>query len=131
MTFTVLIVDDSPVMRTFIRRVMKLAGFEEAEYLEACDGQEALEHLKTCHVDVILTDINMPRMNGEQLLEELAKNGTLKTTPAVVISTDATRDRVHRMLALGAKGYISKPFAPEALREELDRVLGEQNAARS
>jgi two-component system, chemotaxis family, chemotaxis protein CheY len=125
MGFTVLIVDDSPVMRVFIRRVMRLAGFEDAEYLEASDGQDALDRLRTRHVDVILTDINMPRMNGEELLAELDKNGTLSSTPALVISTDATRDRVHRMLALGAQGYISKPFSPEALREELNRVLGE------
>jgi len=129
MSFIVLIVDDSPVMRTFIRRVMKLAGFEDAEYLEAADGQEALERIQTKLVDVILTDINMPRMDGEELLRELGKNGTLKTVPAVVISTDATRDRVQRMLALGAQGYITKPFSPEALREELDRVLGERQSA--
>ena len=129
MAFTVLIVDDSPVMRVFIRRVMKLAGFEEAEYLEACDGQDALDRLKTCRVDVILTDINMPRMNGEEFLAELEKNEALSSIPSLVISTDATRDRVHRMLALGAQGYISKPFSPEALREELDRVLGEINVS--
>jgi two-component system, chemotaxis family, chemotaxis protein CheY len=129
MSFSVLIVDDSPVMRTFIRRVMKLAGFEDAEYLEASDGQDALECLRTKRVDVILTDINMPRMNGEELLRELGKNGTLKIVPALVISTDATHDRVQRMLALGAQGYITKPFSPEALREELDRVLGERYVA--
>src|SRR5271169_5108530 len=61
-------------------------------------------------------------------MQELQKNGTLLHTPALVISTDATRDRVHRMLELGATGYISKPFCPEALREELDRILGEKHA---
>jgi two-component system chemotaxis response regulator CheY len=129
MSSVVLIVDDSPVMRTFIRRVMKLAGFEDAEYLEAADGLEALERIRTKPVDLILTDINMPRMDGEELLRELGKNGTLKTVPALVISTDATRDRVQRMLALGAQGYITKPFSPEALREELGRVLGERQSA--
>jgi two-component system chemotaxis response regulator CheY len=68
-------------------------------------------------------------MDGEELLRELRKNGTLKTVPVLVISTDATRDRVQRMLALGAQGYITKPFSPEALREELDRVLGERQSA--
>ena len=129
MSISVLIVDDSPVMRTFIRRVMKLAGFEDAEYIEAADGLEALERLRTRRVDVILTDVNMPRMNGEELLRELAKNGTLASVAALVISTDATRDRVQRMLALGAHGYITKPFSPEALREELDRVVGERHGA--
>ena len=128
MSFSVLIVDDSPVMRSFIRRVVKLAGFEEADYIEAGDGLEALECLRTRRVDVILTDINMPRMNGEELVRELGKNGTLAIVPAVVISTDATRERVERILGLGAQGYITKPFSPEALREELERILGERNA---
>jgi len=124
MAFTVLIVDDSPVMRAFIRRVMRLAGFEEAWYLEAGNGEEGLASLAVQHVDVILTDINMPRMNGEDFLRELRKNPAYERIPALVISTDATHERVDRMLELGAQGYISKPFPPEALREELDRILG-------
>jgi two-component system, chemotaxis family, chemotaxis protein CheY len=124
MAFTVLIVDDSPVMRTFIRRVMKLAGFDDAEYMEASDGHEALERLESSRADVVLTDINMPRMSGEEFLEEMERRGLLSSTPALVISTDATRDRIQRMLALGARGYIAKPFTPEGLREQLDRVLG-------
>jgi two-component system chemotaxis response regulator CheY len=124
MAFTVLIVDDSPVMRAFIRRVMRLAGFEEAHYLEAGNGEEGLASLAANSVDVVLTDINMPRMNGEDFLRELRKSPTFGNIPALVISTDATHERVDRMLALGAQGYISKPFPPEALREELDRILG-------
>lgn len=125
MPYSVLIVDDSPVMRSFIRRVMTLSGFEVRECFEASNGEEALTQLGAHAVDVILTDINMPRMNGEELVRELGKNGTLAIVPAVVISTDATRERVERILGLGAQGYITKPFSPEALREELDRVLGE------
>jgi two-component system chemotaxis response regulator CheY len=128
MALSVLIVDDSPVMRKFICRVMRLAGFEDAEYLEASNGREALASLETRSVDLILTDINMPHMNGETLMQELQTNGTLLRTRALVISTDATRDRVHRMLDLGAKGYIAKPFCPQALRLELERILGEPHA---
>ena len=131
MAMAVLVVDDSPVMRKFICRVIRLAGFEDAEFFEASDGREALAQLEKRSVDVILTDINMPCMNGEALMQALQENGTLLRTPALVISTDATRDRIHRMLELGAKGYISKPFCPEALRAELDRILGEQHACRN
>ena len=131
MAMAVLVVDDSPVMRKFICRVIRLAGFEDAEFFEASDGREALAQLEKRSVDVILTDINMPCMNGEALMQALQENGTLLRTPALVISTDATRDRIHRMLELGAKGYISKPFCPEALRTELDRILGEQHACRN
>ena len=75
MPYSVLIVDDSPVMRSFIRRVMRLSGFEVGECLEASNGEEALAQLKEHGVDVILTDINMPKMNGEELLRELEASG--------------------------------------------------------
>jgi two-component system, chemotaxis family, chemotaxis protein CheY len=128
MAYSVLIVDDSPVMRSFIRRVMRLSGFEVGECFEAANGEEALAELKVHRVDVILTDINMPKMNGEELLKRLEQEGTLKSVPALVISTDATKNRILRMLSLGAEGYMTKPFSPESLREELERILGDRNA---
>ena len=131
MAYSVLIVDDSPVMRSFIRRVLNMSGFEVGECNEAGNGIEALAQLSAHRVDVILTDINMPGMNGEELLRRLSADGTLKTTPAVVISTDATNERIVRMIELGAKGYMAKPFTPETLRDELERVLGDRDAARA
>jgi len=127
MAYSVLIVDDSPVMRSFIRRVMSLSGFEVGECWEAANGEEALEELKRHSVDVILTDINMPKMNGEEFLQRLEQEGTLRSVPALVISTDATKNRILRMLSLGAEGYMTKPFSPESLREELERILGGRN----
>jgi chemotaxis receptor (MCP) glutamine deamidase CheD/CheY-like chemotaxis protein len=131
MAYSVLIVDDSPVVRSFIRRVLVLSGFEVGECMEAGNGEEALEQLGTRLVDVILTDINMPGLNGEELLRKLSADGVLKNIPALVISTDATKERILHMLALGAEGYMSKPFTPETLREELERVLGERHATRA
>jgi two-component system chemotaxis response regulator CheY len=124
---TVLIVDDSPVMRNFVRRVMRLAGFEEAEYLEASDGGDGLRRAQSTHVDLVLTDINMPGMNGEEFLAALRADRMLRSIPAVVISTDATSDRKERMTALGARGYLAKPFSPEALRVEIERAMGVQS----
>ncbi|HUA87687.1 MAG TPA: response regulator [Bryobacteraceae bacterium] len=120
---TVLIVDDSPVMRNFIRRVMRLAGFGQAEYLEASDGSEALRCARAAHIDLVLTDINMPGMNGEDLLAALHADPALRAIPAVVVSTDATLDRQERTTALGARGYLAKPFSPETLRDEIERAL--------
>ncbi len=128
MAFSVLIVDDSPAMRGFIRRVMTLSGLEVGECLEAADGEEALQRLREHQVDVILTDINMPKMNGEELLRRLESEGMLRKVPTLVISTDATKARILRMLSLGAEGYMTKPFSPETLREELERVLGDRHA---
>jgi len=127
MPFSVMIVDDSPVMRGFIRRVMTLSGFEVSECLEASNGEEALARLEQRSVDVILTDINMPKMNGEELLRRLETDARLRSVPTLVISTDATKARILKMLSLGAQGYMTKPFSPETLREELERVLGARN----
>ncbi|MGE5644265.1 MAG: response regulator [Acidobacteriota bacterium] len=127
MAFRVLIADDSPAMRSVIRRVIELSGFEVERFLEAEDGAGALSLLGREPVDIILTDINMPHVNGEQLMCSLRAEESLRRTPVIVISTDSTAHRINRMLELGAKGYITKPFFPEALRQELERVLGVAN----
>lgn len=124
MAFRVLIVDDSPVMRALIRRVIVLSGLEGAAFLEASDGREALDVLRAQSVDVVLTDINMPSMDGEQLVRCLHADAALKSVPIIVVSTDGTESRMRQMLSLGARGYVKKPFMPETLRQELERVLG-------
>lgn len=124
MALQILIVDDSPAMRSFIRRVMRLSGIEVGQYFEAANGEEALALMASHPMDAVLTDINMPVMDGEAFVRKMRENGALKTTPVVVISTDATTNRIHTMLSLGAVGYLQKPFGPEQLRNELDRVLG-------
>jgi two-component system, chemotaxis family, chemotaxis protein CheY len=124
MAFNVLIVDDSPAMRSFVRRVLDMSGIDVGTSLNAGDGQEALDLLRSEWVDVILTDINMPTMDGEQLLKALDADESLRTIPVIVISTDSTQHRVRSMLTLGAKGYVTKPFLPETLRAEMERVLG-------
>ena len=128
MPFRVLIVDDSPSMRAFIRRVIGLSGLEVSGYVEARDGEDALQVLDREWVDVILTDINMPRMNGEELLRRLAESGLTKSVPVIIVSTDASKVRIDHMMALGARGYLPKPFLPEALRAEIERVIGVANA---
>ncbi len=124
MAFNVLIVDDSPAMRTFVRRVLELSGIEVNTTFNAADGAQALELIRANRIDVILTDINMPRMDGEELLRTLKADDVLQSIPVVVISTDSTQHRVQKMLTLGANGYVTKPFQPETLREEIEKVLG-------
>ena len=124
MSYNVLIVDDSPAMRSFVRRVLDVSGIDVGACWQAGDGQEALRLLHDQWVDIVLTDINMPTMDGEQLLHRLAEDDVLRTVPVLVISTDSTDGRVQRMLTLGAKGYVAKPFSPEMLRAELEKALG-------
>lgn len=124
MAYNVLIVDDSPAMRSFVRRVLELSGIPVGECLEAGDGREALEVLRNQWVDVVLTDLNMPTMDGEQFVRRMEADESLRPIPVVVVSTDRTDQRVQQMLTLGARGYVTKPFLPETLREELERALG-------
>jgi two-component system, chemotaxis family, chemotaxis protein CheY len=124
MAYRLLIVDDSPAMRAFVRRVIGLSGFDMTACFEASNGREALELLRREWVDVILTDINMPCMDGEEFMQQLAANEVLRSIPAIVISTDGTHHRKQRLLAIGARGYLTKPFLPETLRVELESMLG-------
>lgn len=124
MSLNIMIVDDSPLMRAFIRKVVLLTGLEVGEFCEAGDGQDALQSLRDHWIDLVLTDINMPRMNGEEFVRHLEKDELLRDIPVIVVSTDSSHRRVEQMLALGAKGYVSKPFLPEDLRDEVEKVLG-------
>jgi len=123
MAYRVLIVDDSPAMRAFIRRVIEVSGFDCAACLEAGNGEEALSVLGQEWVDLILTDINMPSMDGEQFVRRLEQDECLRSIPVLVVSTDSTNRRIHHMLSMGVKGYLAKPFTPETLRGELERLL--------
>ncbi len=123
MGLNIMIVDDSPLMRAFIRKVVALTGIEVKEFCEVGDGEQALELLRQRWVDLVLTDINMPRVNGEELVRRMEGDDLMRTIPVIVISTDSSHSRIQQMLALGARGYISKPFLPEALRDEVEKVL--------
>jgi two-component system, chemotaxis family, chemotaxis protein CheY len=128
MAYNVLIVDDSPAMRSFVRRVLELSGIEVGQCMEAGNGVEALEVLQKEWVDVVLTDLNMPTMDGEQFVRKIEEDPAMRRIPVLVVSIDRTDHRVQQMLTLGAKGYVTKPFQPETLREELERALGEAHA---
>jgi len=125
MSLRIMIVDDSPAMRAFIGRIIQLSGLDVESCVQAANGREALGLLREDIVDIVLSDINMPVMDGEQFLRELSQDDRLGKVPVVIVSTDSTDVRRKRMLGLGAKGYVRKPFAPETLRNELEMALGE------
>jgi two-component system chemotaxis response regulator CheY len=126
MAFRVLVVDDSPVMRAFVRRVLDVSGLDVGAVFEAGDGVEALELLDREWVDVILTDINMPNMDGEEFVKELVHREV--SAPVIVVSTDGTSARNEHLRALGICGYLAKPFLPEALRREIESAVGAGDA---
>jgi two-component system chemotaxis response regulator CheY len=125
MAYSVLIVDDSPAMRRMIRRVVDMSGVDVGKCVEAGNGCEALAVLRSEEwIDIVLTDINMPEMNGEEFVIELRKDAALSTVPVLVVSTDQSESRIERMMAQGANGYLPKPFMPGDLCSEIQRLLG-------
>lgn len=129
MAFNVLIVDDSSSMRAVIRRSIKVSGFNVGEYLEAADGREALTVLNDQWVDIVLTDINMPNMNGMQLITEIKADAMLRSIPVVMVTTEGSEKRMQESVELGASGYIKKPFLPEDVKRTLSDIMGETEDA--
>jgi len=124
MSFNVLIVDDSRSMRAVIKKTISMSGFKIDQCVEAGNGREALDVLARSWVDVIISDINMPEMNGFKFLEELKKDSLLKAIPAIVISTEGSEKSIQNALELGAKGFIKKPFLPQEIKKVLYEVIG-------
>jgi len=127
MSFNVLIVDDSISMRAVIKKIILISGFKMGQCVEAANGKEALKALEDNWMDVIVSDINMPEMNGFELLQSLKEDDFLKHIPVILISTEGSKERMRDAFNLGAKGFIKKPFTPEAVKQILCEVIGESN----
>jgi two-component system, chemotaxis family, chemotaxis protein CheY len=124
MSFNVLIVDDSHSMRAVIKKIITISGFKMDKCLEANDGVEALEVLGKNWVDIIISDINMPRLDGFQLLGTLKEDSLFRNIPVIIISTEGSSERIAEAFRYGAKGFIEKPFQPEDVRAILYEVVG-------
>ena len=125
MSYSILIVDDSLPMRSVIKRTLKTAGYGSAQFHEAGNGKEALAIMKNEWIDIVITDYNMPVMNGMELIKEIKGGDLLKDIPIVVISAESNDTRIKEVMDLGAAGYITKPFTPETIRDLLINILGE------
>lgn len=121
-----LIVDDSSVMRKIVERALRQAGLDPLVVLEAGSGTEGLDLLKTRQVDLILSDINMPSMDGLEFLRQIRAQNLAPGVPVVMITTESSEEHVKQAILAGAQGYIRKPFTAEQVKE---RVLPLVNAA--
>jgi two-component system, chemotaxis family, chemotaxis protein CheY len=121
----VLIVDDSSVMRKIVERALRQAGLELSEVLEASNGAEALAQVEKGGLDMILSDINMPVMDGLEFLKNLAGVEAAKGVPVIMITTEGSEARVVEALSAGAKGYLRKPFTSEQVKERVTPLLGD------
>jgi two-component system, chemotaxis family, chemotaxis protein CheY len=125
MPYNVLIVDDSGTMRNVIKKVLRLTGISFGNCLEAANGQEAMAVLENNWVDLILSDINMPVMDGFGLLRAVKSQPSFQDVPVVLITTESNEKRLQEAMRLGANGYIHKPFTPETVRTLVREVMGE------
>jgi len=123
MALDVMIVDDSAAIRKILRRVLTQAEVPVGEVYEANDGVEAFEALKKTPVGLILSDVNMPNMDGIELLSKLKGDAQLKGVPVVMITTEGSQARVMQALELGAAGYVKKPFTAEQIKEKLTGII--------
>jgi two-component system chemotaxis response regulator CheY len=120
----ILIVDDSSTSRAFIRRAIAQSGFKTDNVYEAADGKQALEMIKCHSVDVVLADLRMPEMDGEELSRRIFDDPTKRNVAVIVVSADPNEGRIRSLLQAGANGYLAKPFTPEAFRDALSKVIG-------
>ena len=123
MALDVLIVDDSAAIRKILQRVLRQADVPIGQVLEAGDGREALTVLSSNSVGLILSDINMPNMDGLQLLAQLKATASTSAIPVVMITTEGSQAKVMEAVQLGAAGYVRKPFTAEQIKEKLTGLI--------
>jgi two-component system chemotaxis response regulator CheY len=116
----VLTVDDSTSMRQMVKATLLSAGYD---VVEAADGQEALDYARENPVDLVITDVNMPRMDGITLVSELRSLPSYRLTPVLLLTTESSMDKKMEGKKAGATGWIVKPFNPAQLLATLARVL--------
>jgi two-component system, chemotaxis family, chemotaxis protein CheY len=120
----ILIVDDSSVMRRIVERSLRQAGLELSAVHEAGSGAEGLELLKNKQVDLILSDINMPAMDGLEFLRQIRAQNLAPGAPVVMITTESSEEHVKQAIQSGAQGYIRKPFTADQVKERVLPLVG-------
>jgi len=128
MSYNILIVDDSRTTRTVISKTLKLAGVPINQLHEAENGKVALNILEENWIDLVLADINMPEMDGVEMVDRMSKDGLLKTIPVVIISTEGSQTRIEEMRSKGVRAYVRKPSTPELIKNIVEDILGEDHA---
>jgi len=123
MALNILVVDDSSVMRAIIIKTLHLSQLPLGEVHQASNGQEALKVLDGKWIDLALVDINMPVMDGEEMINRLRQNPATADLPIIIVSTEGSETRRDVLMQKGA-GFVHKPFTPEALRDAILKTLG-------
>ena len=117
----ILIVDDFSTMRRIVRNLLKEIGYANAD--EAEDGQVALKMLRGSNFDFVVSDLNMPNMDGFELLRQIRADEKLKTLPVLLVTAEARKEDIVTAAQIGASGYIVKPFTKATLEEKFGKIL--------
>lgn len=128
MALNILVVDDSATVRAVIIKTLELAEVPVNKLHQAANGKEGLAILADHWIDLVFADINMPVMNGIEMVDKMSEDILLKTIPIVIISTEGSATRIEQLKAKGVSAYIRKPFTPELLRSVVDDIVGVQSA---
>jgi two-component system chemotaxis response regulator CheY len=123
MPLNVLIVDDSSVMRAMIIKTIRMSGLDLGDVYQAGNGQEGLDAARENWVDLVVADINMPVMNGEEMIDRMKADPELSALPLIVISTEGSATRIQRLEKKGVT-FIHKPFTPEIIRDAIQDLTG-------
>jgi len=123
MALDVLIVDDSAAIRKILHRVLLQTNLTLGKVHEASDGEEALDRMRSESVDLVLSDINMPRMDGLEFLKAVKANPAWQGIPVMMVTTEGSQDKVLQALKLGACGYVKKPFTPDQIKDKLAGLI--------
>ena len=121
----IIVVDDSSTARMFVKRCLEIAGFREAEFLEASNGREALSVLKEHSADLVVSDLNMPVLDGEMLLKWMKSSPKFTETPIVIITSAGNPAKEMELMAMGALAVLSKPVSPADITEAMGSLLQE------
>lgn len=124
MALNVLLVDDSAIVRDIVGKSLGLSEVPLREVFQAGNGREALDVLDKNWIDLVFCDINMPVMDGVELVERMARDDLLKTVPVVIISSQGSAERIEYLRSKGVRAYLRKPFTPEQIREVVFDVMG-------
>ncbi len=125
MALNILLVDDSGIMRKMIARVINMSGAPVGEIIEADNGRAGLDALGNNWIDLVFTDLNMPVMDGAEMIERMRDDDVMREIPIIVVSTEGSDTKINKLLSIkGVRGFIRKPFDPGEARDVIFKAIG-------
>jgi two-component system chemotaxis response regulator CheY len=129
MAYNILIVDDSKIIRSVIKKTLEISGIPVGEIFEASNGLEGLTAMREHWIDLVFADLNMPVMNGLEMLDMMAQEKLIQKIPVLICSTEGSKTRIEELFKKGVRAFLRKPITPEVLRNVVREVMGDYDAS--